>query len=360
MASFEETMKLGQQQLDLALEVVQIEPHVWQAPSPDHAAAWLRIFADIPSSQIPGERDPSKFLVRPGYRLFYRGQSNIDWKPTPTLYRKPASARAIPELATKVMAAVVDHIYAEAWKSPGAADWPPLTKSAGLAAARHYELDTTLLDWTVNPQIALYFATKDLKPEDKPATGAVYWIEDETAEAYGLNVVLAPPVLRRLHLQRGFFTDLQENQIDPLSKAGCRIEFPNHPKQQVQGINTNDLTLFDVDVYPEDAWLKTLADWSKAKVPTMVGQVIDGVALAKGFVASHGPYPVLDEFLEDGIETAQWMAVDTKNFIDQLTWLHGKGGRTCHSSRMMRVLRATNQPFFDWAAKYEVTFPECE
>jgi len=123
MASKEELRQMVLQELALANAVQQVGLRAWEAPSPRHAAAWLRLYVDMPSSQLPGEPVPGNTIVQPGVRTFYRGQSDTTWMPTPTLFRIPPEDRPLAARATKVMASVVDCIYSDAWKAPGAVNW---------------------------------------------------------------------------------------------------------------------------------------------------------------------------------------------------------------------------------------------
>jgi len=254
---------------------------------------------------------------------------------------------------------VIDATFAMLWGSDGAQNWPPLLNSAGYAAAQHYGLFTTILDWTVNPQTAVHFGTSKLEPKANQPPGAVFWIDAATAEQFGLKVVLPPPFIRRLYLQRGFFSDMREDQVEQLEAACYRIQYPNHPKEGVLAV-AEDRSLYEIDILPKDEWFKNIVKWSREKAKTFQGGNFDGVTLSLEFFDKHGAYPGMADIADFGMLFGGDFYEVARNYIDQLALLFYKGGKRCYSPRMMAFLRKHNPEFFKWADCQGFSFPECD
>ena len=73
-----------------------------------------------------------------------------------------------------------------------------------LAAAQHYGIKTDLIDFTPDPAVAVFFAAGSQSP--MPGTMAsVYVLALETAIDNECHIIIPPPFIERLHIQRGFF-----------------------------------------------------------------------------------------------------------------------------------------------------------
>lgn len=116
-----------------------------------------------------------KFIEKKAIELgyVYRGQSNKDWDLEPSLYRintwlKVASTSEKPlskwkAIEDKLMSKFKTHSLPLINKQPqGYIDW--------LTLGQHHGLPTRLLDWTINPLVALFFAVNSLSKDD----GIVY------------------------------------------------------------------------------------------------------------------------------------------------------------------------------------------
>lgn len=148
------------------------------------------------------------FSPRVGW--MFRGQSNVDWKLLPKAGRPEFYADPI-ECEGKLTPRDLGRF--EAWRDAAVAYCPSLPENdfECLAFAQHYGLATRLLDWTINPLVALYFAVEDLTEVD----GVVYlffawWgIDRQKANFESIHEVsrFSPrPFDRRIFSQSGVFT----------------------------------------------------------------------------------------------------------------------------------------------------------
>lgn len=95
-----------------------------------------------------------------GAETFYRGHANKDWKLIPSILRTPDG----PEIEHLLFRDMVAHEPQSFSECRLALDY--------LVQMQHYGLPTRLLDVTMNPLVALYFACEEATPH--PADGAVY------------------------------------------------------------------------------------------------------------------------------------------------------------------------------------------
>src|SRR5713101_6175038 len=108
--------------------------------------------------------------------------------------------------------------------------WPDLTVLSALGLAQHYRVPTRMLDWTLNPYIAAYFAASSAVSQIRVGNRLCIWalLEDivEFEELFSdggiqnnrlpLKLVTAPGAGNsNLKAQRGVFLVYQQFDIDP-------------------------------------------------------------------------------------------------------------------------------------------------
>jgi FRG domain-containing protein len=106
-----------------------------------------------------------------GLQPFWRGQAHIDWPLTPEVFRNPPWGKHYPEVTLIRM--FMGQAESRTQRCPAHDDFV-----GWLILARHFGLPTRLLDWSMSPLVALFFAVE----HQSDADGALWALD-----AGGLN-----------------------------------------------------------------------------------------------------------------------------------------------------------------------------
>lgn len=155
--------------------------------------------------------------------LWFRGQSDIGWGLSPKIWRK--EYRDANEAEMRLEFESVGHPFAQSGAVYDRWHWYFLMQ--------HYRAPTRLLDWTVNPLVALYFAVCEDSERD-----AVVWVIDPWRwNRAHVRHLFGPAVAGwdetagyLLDLEEAFDTDTNENQTT--KKWPVAIE-PQHIDQRI-------------------------------------------------------------------------------------------------------------------------------
>ena len=177
-------------------------------PDPISLLLWIWTFQLFQTSYTRGlEETDKKFFFRGEARDFgaTRFLPNIT-RPSYAHYpRDKSTPQRIRELLRQHLSA--DHSWgdSEQERRRGLHLIETMSCAQALAVAQHYGYPTPLLDVTIHPEIALYFATLSSEAE----VGVVgYWdvYEVDAIEgAKNLALIVAPPMFSRIHIQSGYF-----------------------------------------------------------------------------------------------------------------------------------------------------------
>lgn len=162
-------------------------------------------------------------------RAVFRGQANSDWAVSPSLARPGVD---VPKEEYKAS------LFCDIFKRLSFNQSTTLSPRCGrldlqipsdsyLAAAQHYGIKTNLIDYTPDPAVAVYFAAAVPRPESA-ATSSVYVMSLDHALENGCEIIVPPPFVERLHLQRGFFIKHMERSL-PLDREHgliAEVRFP--------------------------------------------------------------------------------------------------------------------------------------
>lgn len=141
---------------------------------------------------------------------------------------------------------------------------PAINSSAWLAAAQHYGIPTDYLDFTLDPAMAVFFACQRSKKRGlhrlravdglRRREAVVFMLDVHAARTAGLELVLPPPFVTRLHLQSGVLM----KKPPPSLRGLCReVRFPRSAGFRVPGHKG------PLDPLPEDRWLTGAVAWAQ-------------------------------------------------------------------------------------------------
>ena len=102
-------------------------------------------------------------VIKGKKEYFYRGQLDASWKLQTTFHRivgRKGLTLSLNDYLTKVIPVV--HYYVSAWHNEIINIKDPNEFSSFLSLLQHYGFPTPLLDWTMSPYIAAYFAFREV------------------------------------------------------------------------------------------------------------------------------------------------------------------------------------------------------
>jgi hypothetical protein len=172
---------------------------------------------------------------RSGSRLYFRGQTDGCWGLEPTIARKFAfGGESINGFSRDQEIALLHRFRRRAYGLHGGI----LSKWEAMFLARHHGLPVRLLDWTMNPLVALYFACTFAKA---PKCDGAVWVlapkpnlkhidvldpmkkDQDPLKVKGIKIIYPHDVSPRITLQSGLFTIQDYPVIGDLSASGLVV-----------------------------------------------------------------------------------------------------------------------------------------
>jgi len=192
------------------------------APTPWHA--WAFLVARNRDSLLGVEGGPQS-------PLFYRGQPNCNWDLVASIHRPNVDIEEETQ-AAQAFASLIGHHLIRNWTARCYQEPQPLIvfteqeripPELHLATAQHYGLRTPLLDFTTDPDVAIWFACQ--KPTGDDCEASVFAFSSARPQA---RIIFPHPYVRRLYRQRGVFIDSRTLTQAELKKSCTEVRFrPN-------------------------------------------------------------------------------------------------------------------------------------
>jgi hypothetical protein len=220
------------------------------APSPWHAVFALELMQ---------ETQPSHPVS------IFRGQRDNSWRFVPSLRRPTINASR-----ERRVALAFERIAQEfmTWlHSP----IPRMVDEAYLAVAQHYGVATDLLDWTADPHVAVYFASKD-GPAESGNSAAVYSLRFTVARMIGGRVFLPHPWADRVYVQQGMFVDLNKSAEELLWENKGVVRFIPDARFQIYRHGEA------INIEPKSDILEPLVRLAREWVETREGEIDEETA----------------------------------------------------------------------------------
>jgi len=236
-----------------------LETNPLRLPSAYHAALYLT-YNQLTHAFAPAFSDTDFIHYTLGIPLdqsktfaesfIFRGQSDCCWPPKAGIYRDDVNVeKALRE--QQLFSAMLQHAILHVFRFP-------LEEIGYLSLAQHYGLTTNLLDFTVDPSVAVYFAATGKSPPAHAICDAVvYALESRKWKSTRVNIVLPPPIGQRLYEQRGLFIVIQKSDIAALREACREIHFPRCPDFKIY----RDGASFDA--LPGEPLLEDITHWTR-------------------------------------------------------------------------------------------------
>ena len=193
---------------------IKLSEGAWKCASPWHA------FFALTALQIDQFRQNKRYLFRGHRDSSWQIQSSVS-RPTanPTFAEK--QKRELISVLTKVTLNKISFPTGGAALTFGI----DIEDLCGEAIAQHYGIATSLIDFTTDPAVAVFFACLNA-PRNESTIGSVFSLPYETAMKSGLTIVVPPPYAERVYVQQGLFIQY-EGVVDRNLIRMAEFRFPN-------------------------------------------------------------------------------------------------------------------------------------
>lgn len=260
--------------------------------------------------------------------LLFRGQKRSTWDLSPTIDRLGSPekvTRALMEtwifcnLMTKIGSSVLNINPA-----PGASFDLILPADSYLPVAQHYGLSTPLLDFTTDPAVAVFFASRDdIDAPEEFASVFVYQMPLKQDHRHLLNLRLPPPFIERPYLQKGIYMESAiPGDIGQQIPWDLEVRFPVRVENRCFSVVREE----DMFILPESEEMGILLVYAKSGVSELImensGQIITPEMLTEFAVryAKHHEKKLLHLF-KKFIVLPDYIDHYVSNVEDMLYWL---------------------------------------
>ncbi|MEM7629511.1 MAG: FRG domain-containing protein [Planctomycetota bacterium] len=129
------------------------------------------------------------------------------------------------------------------------------------AASQHHGFTSRLLDFTTDPLVAIWFAL-DIGGNGAQPDRVVWYRDVAGLRSSGCRFVLAPPFLRRLHAQRGFFIERRHGTMSLTPRMhAVTFKWWREQSGHFEPVWLGEAT----PIYPAVPWLDTLAEQTRSR-----------------------------------------------------------------------------------------------
>jgi hypothetical protein len=238
--------------------------------------------------------------------LLFRGQNNSSFPLVSSIERLPVAEQLLNKRAQEILYTYLATELSSCWHDMEI----NFSTAISTALAQHYGIKTQLLDFTPDPAVAIYFAAR--RPQKiKCPTATVYGMRLEEAYKQGARVIIPPPFVHRLHLQRGVFVDMAGRSgpmaEELISEFRFPVDYPHGPFEVIRDGKKIDLLM-------PDMWIERLVAWASLRANNPAGC---SPAELQALTARI-PIP---QYLVNPFETMAQMAGYVDSFTELLYWL---------------------------------------
>jgi len=337
---------------DILLQALQVMNEVQEgskerefvAQSPWQAAIWLlfrsMLLADetfLPEARAGKAKQFGLSDIGTTITIF-RGQRNPSYGFSPSIKQPHLTPqqRETASCATKIFCNVLHDLYVG---SGGA----HVEANGFTAIAQHYDMRTSLLDFTTDPSIGVFFG-QYLNKEGE--LGATYYVPLATV-LKDIRIILPPPFVARLYRQRGFFVDVPGPDANDLHKVCGRILFPAKPDFVPHRRINNSSGDYRILVLPGDRLLEDVRDEAVRLAPSVLKRMeIDNEAkaIAKEIIDRLN---LQTRFQNLEKELDEWL-IAVELFISEIAIKrNGESGVIQIAEDVLDKISADNQPIAD-------------
>ncbi len=321
--------------LEIVAAIERVSESEWRACCPWQAALFLLAKSFLLADDTISFRNDvlnSLGVSQSGPTLtVFRGQSKPHRGFVPSIKHDHLSDEQRKEAAraTEIFCNSLLHAY----KASGMAQLDGY--DALLAIAQHYDMRTELLDFTTDPSVAVFFANlgNGLAEDSAVYSCPIPRLFDH------LRIILPPPFVKRLYLQRGFFLQVETPDANELKDSSSRVIFEADP-DYVPNRRSESTTDYELSLLPGDATLFALRDRARVegaksfKSTTELMQLVESIS---------SELKLIEFFKDKESQLPEWI-LSVDEVLGQLAIIRGKKGQVRVAQDVLNRIAMDNLP----------------